>query len=515
MQKSIRSDRERNMNSRPQEETLSTPERAHEETIGRRTIFTAFAGALGSTALPGSVRGPAEPVDIGASSSWADTMADLRILLAPTAATIVHLLGYHTPSDGGGGVFRWDALSTLPDDGGLTIIPAGSPTQGRWRRVTSGPVDIRWFGANPDATSSQNSASIQKAIGSLPSSGGTVLFPAGVYHVANTIRVVGNNVALLGEGVDATTLLADAALRAVVRFGDAAAGDAGLAINCSIERMSIDRQTGTIPIGSVGILWELFAYGYERLTRVNRHYYGRKITGIGPPNRISIGYSLYEPYSSNATRAHMRIEHAAGIKVFGGEFGRNGREEFNSAGMIEIAGLANDVTFVGCAFLPRGPATAAADKPGVILINGMTSPTGAYRFIDCNTENTTVGFSSDAATPQISDIHVVGGRWAVETTMFNFHSSTKIAAMWLTGVAMATSVILVNSLWLVMSGCAMRSSAFHGGAEADMTITGNRFQGSVLLNGAFRALMFTGNVHNGLTNTTSGNCLVTNNLQAV
>jgi pectin methylesterase-like acyl-CoA thioesterase len=83
-------------------------------------------------------------------------------------------------------------------------------------------VDIRWFGASPNATSSQNSASIQKAIDSLPGSGGTVLFPAGVYRVADAIRVVRNNVSLIGEGIDATTLVADVALYAAVRFGDLA-----------------------------------------------------------------------------------------------------------------------------------------------------------------------------------------------------------------------------------------------------------------------------------------------------
>jgi pectate lyase-like protein len=506
-----KSDTERNVRSRPQEETLSTPARAREETIGRRTVFTTFAGALGATALSGPVIGSAEPVGIGASSSWADTMADLRALLAPTAATIVHLLGYHTPSDGGGGVFRWDALSTLPDDGGLTIIPNGSTTQGRWRRVTSGPVDIRWFGASPDASSSQNSGSIQKAIDSLPGSGGTVLFPAGVYRVANAIRVLRNKVSLIGEGAGATTLLADTALWAVVQVGDAATDK--LAMYCSIERMSFDRDEGTIPRGAVGIYWDHFSYGEERLTHVNRHYYGRLITGKAP--FVSIQYSLYEPYSSNVTRAHMAIFHAAGVKVFGGEFGRNGGEEFNCAGMIEIGGAANDVTFAQCSFIPRGPATNTADKPGVILINGMTSPTGVYKFIDCNTENTTVGFTSDALTPQISDIHIIGGRWAMEMAMFNFNPNTKIVAMWLTGVAIAASATLVNSLWLVISGCAMGSAGFHGGPEADMTITGNRFQGSVFLGGAFRALVFTGNVHQGLTNIASGNCLVTNNLQAV
>jgi len=498
------------MNSRPQEETLSTPARAREETIGRRTVFTAFAGALGATALSGSVRG-AEPVDIGASSSWADTMADLRAMLAPTAATIVHLLGYYTPSDGGGGVFRWDAGSTLPDDGGLTIIPNGSPTQGRWRRVASGPVNIRWFGASPDATSLQNSASIQKAIDSLPGSGGTVLFPAGAYRVADTIRVLRNNVALLGEGADATRLLADIALWAVVKFGDAATDK--VATYCSIERMLIDREEGTIPVGA-GILWEHFNYGYERLTHVNRHYYGRLITGKAPS--LSIQYSLYEPYSSNMTRAHMAIAHAAGVKVFGGEFGRNGGEQFDCAGMIEIGGGANDVTFAQCTFLPRGPATTAGQKPGVILINGMTNETGVYKFIDCNTENTSVGFTSDQFTTRINDIHIIGGRWAMEMGMFNFHPNTKIVAMKLTGAAIAVPAVLVNSVWLTISGCTIAgNSGFHGGADADMTITGNRFLGNVGLNGAFRALMFTGNVHYGLTNTASGNCLVTNNLQRV
>jgi hypothetical protein len=100
--------------------------------------------------------------------------------------------------------------------------------------------------------------------------------------------------------------------------------------------------------------------------------------------------------------------------------------------------------------------------------------------------------------------------------MFNFHPSAKITAMKLNGVDITSTntVILVNFHWLTISGRSIfGNSTFHGGAEADTTITGNRFEGSVLLNGAFRALMFTGNVHNGLTDTMSGACFVMNNLQ--
>jgi hypothetical protein len=153
------------------------------------------------------------------------------------------------------------------------------------------------------------------------------------------------------------------------------------------------------------------------------------------------------------------------------------------------------------------------------MINGMRNPTGVYRFIDCITEATSVGFTSDAFTPQINDLHIIGGRWVLDMAMFNFHPSAKITAMKLNGIDITSltgtnTVILVNSHWLTISGCSIfGNSAFHGGDEADMTITGNRFEGSVLLNGAFRALMFTGNVHQGLTNTTSGSRLVTNNLQ--
>src|SRR5262249_52443298 len=132
--------------------------------------------------------------------------------------------------------------------------------------------NVKDYGAVGNGTT-DDSASIQMAIDSLPTgpfennrfpgSGGTVLFPPGVYRVADTIRVARHNVSLLGAGPEPTVLPADVPPPAVVRFGDAAAGN-GVAINCSIERMSIDRQEGTIPIGSVGILWENFNYGDER-----------------------------------------------------------------------------------------------------------------------------------------------------------------------------------------------------------------------------------------------------------
>jgi len=61
----------------------------------------------------------------------------------------VNVLGYYAKGDGGGGLFYWDAASTEADNGG-TIIQANAITTGRWKRVFSGAVNVKWFGAKGD-----------------------------------------------------------------------------------------------------------------------------------------------------------------------------------------------------------------------------------------------------------------------------------------------------------------------------------------------------------------------------
>src|SRR5436309_8748188 len=62
-------------------------------------------------------------------------------------ATLVIAKGCVTPGDGGGGIFYWDATS-LPDDGGTNIAPADGG--GVWRRVYTGALSVKWFGAVGD-----------------------------------------------------------------------------------------------------------------------------------------------------------------------------------------------------------------------------------------------------------------------------------------------------------------------------------------------------------------------------
>lgn len=208
----------------------------------RAVLLSAFVSVLvlGGHAWPQSlssrIKTLPRPVPLAeAGPASAATMDDLRGLV-PGASAWLMLFGYHAPGDGGGGAFFWDAASTAPDDVGTVIVPDANPPEGRWRRVESSPLSVRWFGAIGDGSSHPLSeffptladaqaryphavdfgdeidwAAIQSALDGLPGiaigkGGGVVEIPAGDYRVSRPIELTAPNTALHGEVNAATTL---------------------------------------------------------------------------------------------------------------------------------------------------------------------------------------------------------------------------------------------------------------------------------------------------------------------
>lgn len=136
----------------------------------------------------------------GAIAVRIDNLARLRLQPAPSGGKGVRvLLGYYTPGDGGGGVFRWDSASTSADNGGTIIRPdvviATDP--GRWMRIFSGMVNIRWFGAKTDGTNV--SAAVQAAVNAAFALGLNVYAPKGDYAYRDTM-FMRSNVHMYGDG---------------------------------------------------------------------------------------------------------------------------------------------------------------------------------------------------------------------------------------------------------------------------------------------------------------------------
>lgn len=121
----------------------------------------------------------------------------------PTTAI---LKGYYSGDDGGGGLFRWNPTSTRATNSG-TIFNSNYTSNGRWERIYSSPLNVKWFGAK-GTNQGDDTEAIQNAIESVftgayintisHTQGGKLFIPAGIYPISNTI-VVNRPVHIEGE----------------------------------------------------------------------------------------------------------------------------------------------------------------------------------------------------------------------------------------------------------------------------------------------------------------------------
>ena len=105
--------------------------------------------------------------------------------LSEGAAPSVVTLGYRAVSDGISGLFRWDANSTAPDDGG-SVIDGNTPySTGRWIRVMEGEVDPRQFGAYGNSTDNDKPY-VENAVTYAKANGLTLKLTKGNYLISST-----------------------------------------------------------------------------------------------------------------------------------------------------------------------------------------------------------------------------------------------------------------------------------------------------------------------------------------
>ncbi|MGF7229842.1 right-handed parallel beta-helix repeat-containing protein, partial [Arachidicoccus sp.] len=95
------------------------------------------------------------------------TIADLKTTDGSTVTNgFANVLGYWNVNDGGGGEFYWDSISTEDDNTG-TIFEVSGVITGRWKRLFSGVVNVKWFGVVNGLDFSkglQNRLNLQKAL---------------------------------------------------------------------------------------------------------------------------------------------------------------------------------------------------------------------------------------------------------------------------------------------------------------------------------------------------------------
>jgi hypothetical protein len=123
----------------------------------------------------------------------------LRDSNAHTSESAVVVLGHTLDGDGGGGIFFWKAASTAVDNSGTVLKPTAVAGSGRWLRIYTGDINVKWFGAVGNGIA-DDTPFVQAAISNTPA-GGTLDLRGGKYKITQTISITGPLTVRSGEFV--------------------------------------------------------------------------------------------------------------------------------------------------------------------------------------------------------------------------------------------------------------------------------------------------------------------------
>lgn len=121
-----------------------------------------------------------------AFSQLQTTLSALKTMAAPSTTQ-----PYLITDQGKEGLFYYDKIDLNSVDNGATIIVNGTK---RYKRLYSGSLDVRWFGAKADyngTTGSDNAPAINAAINAAKK-GETVMIPSGQYRIFTSIAMPTN-----------------------------------------------------------------------------------------------------------------------------------------------------------------------------------------------------------------------------------------------------------------------------------------------------------------------------------
>lgn len=183
----------------------------------------------------------------GGPGTYVTSLALLR-LLDPTEfpdGYQANVGGYAEVNDGGGGMFVYSPTAVDADNDGTIVTPANNI--GRWFRMFSGPVNVRWFGATGDGVT-DDTTSIQAALDSAATGNGattimgaTVFIPAGIYVISSL--TIARGVALIGAGMTQTILNRTDTTGYGILFDST-----GLAVNATQDSVTI-RDLSLVQVG--------------------------------------------------------------------------------------------------------------------------------------------------------------------------------------------------------------------------------------------------------------------------
>ena len=205
-----------------------------------------------------------------------ESLAELQTV-PPDSGQYIQVAGHTAPGDGGGGLFCWTPTAAVTNRG--TVVSSDHSVAGHWRRLYSGAIDVRWFGALGNGA--DDTTALQSALDTA-ADGATVVVPSGLYRVLRPLKLH-QGVALIGDGLGSVLQYAGPSAAGCLQSHQPSKSWA-----FHVARLNIEVQTEA----AYGI--DLRGMSYSRFDDLHIHLRANRTSGFfGPGNGASPYYNLF------------------------------------------------------------------------------------------------------------------------------------------------------------------------------------------------------------------------------
>ncbi len=418
---------------------------------------------------------------------------------------------------------RRDFINKMPVAAlGLSVIAANADASTLPTSSTSGYANVMDFGALGDGSHDDTSA-IQSAIASLPTTGGGVYFPPGVYATTATITLV-PNLSVVGFGAKAVKILPKVAGITVLQYISASAQPANISIaGLEIDCTSVANITGAyFQLAEYVSLRAMVFSGCSYSVQMDRCRYGEVTSCIsrGTPSNKAGTLKLFSANASDYIH-EIKVTNYHSVNIGNGIANGHAIQIHRGVAVLVDGFLLNDghvggdvhgVAFYGdCQGCKVSNSLVGACGGGIFLGGDVYFPSNAI------VPSFTVISSVDIDQPQVAGIWIAEANW-ITLTGGNFTSSNANTSA--SGVLVQKGSAL-NISSVTVNGFSTGNGILIGAGVSNITVSQCQIDacatglGVVSGNGKNLSLMgnrLTGNTNALLFGATGGGSLVRNNV---
>lgn len=350
-------------------------------------------------------------------------------------------------------------------------------------------INVKQYGAKGDGVTDDSQAFQAVADYLLSIGGGTIFCPRGNYFFENTVTLYGI-CTLIGAGSDIAIITGALELPVIITTSFLGVENWESSI---IENITITRESGIIPAGSIGL-----DVGNAYQLKCRNVKVKRSAKGVNLHVYAS-GFFMEDCVVSSCADCYVhvtdRVQSNFSNCIFGGD------TDVIPNSIIKISGSVDTIRFDNCQFNP----TIAGVKYAVFFENYTNSHVFLF-MSNCHIENVDHVFGSDESTPSINRILMSQNTVTLTQAynkVFDVNDNTVLGEVILNGNIVTGKTSFINGKTINVSNNRLVGEVHFAGGS--VVASNNTFYTGCELTGVFNNLVLIGNIFDGLAQVITDN----------